>query len=147
MDRLAGCILSIALVVGACDGETAGTTSTTLIPTTTIVTTPTAAPTTSTTTTLPPEPFDPVEATLPQVQAAMDEGRLSALELVDYYVDRIEAHDGELGAVLAVNPHAREEAAALDAERTAIGARGPLHGIPVVLKDNLNTFDMPTTAG
>ena len=144
---MAGRILSIALVVSACAGETAGTSSTTLRLSTTIVTTTTAAPTSTTTSTLPPEPFDPFEATIPELQTAMGEGRLSALELVDYYLDRIEAHDGALGAILAVNPNAREEAAALDAERAAVGGRGPLHGIPVVLKDNLNTFDMPTTAG
>ncbi|MEX2322241.1 MAG: amidase family protein [Acidimicrobiia bacterium] len=151
MDRLAGRVLMISLVASACAGGTAGTTaSTTLIPSTTVVTTTTAASTTTTSTTtstLPPEPFDPFEATIPELQTAMDEGRLSALELVDYYLDRIDAHDGDLGAILAVNPNAREEAAALDSERAAVGARGPLHGIPVVLKDNLNTFDMPTTAG
>jgi Asp-tRNA(Asn)/Glu-tRNA(Gln) amidotransferase A subunit family amidase len=146
MDRWAGSVLSLALVLGACAPETGGITSTTLT-TTSVTTTSVVATTTSTTTTLPPEPFDPFEATIPEIQAAMDEGRLSALELVDYYLDRIAEYDGELGAVLAVNPNAREEAAALDAERAAVGARGPLHGIAVVLKDNLNTFDMPTTAG
>ncbi len=94
-------------------------------------------------------PF-PLEATIPELQAAMEAGGLTSLELVDLYLARIAAFDDsgpELNAFIFVNPGARDAAAALDAERTATGPRGPLHGIPVVVKDNIGTADMPTTAG
>jgi Asp-tRNA(Asn)/Glu-tRNA(Gln) amidotransferase A subunit family amidase len=80
----------------------------------------------------------------------MDAGDLTAVDLVDFYLDRIAAYDDAgpaLNAFILVNPTARETAAALDGERAASGPRGMLHGIPLVIKDNLNTFDMPTTAG
>jgi Asp-tRNA(Asn)/Glu-tRNA(Gln) amidotransferase A subunit family amidase len=80
----------------------------------------------------------------------MDRGELTAVELVDIYLARIEAYDrkgARLNAILRVNPRAREEAAALDRERAGGAVRGPLHGIPVVLKDNYDTHDLPTTAG
>ena len=96
-----------------------------------------------------PVPF-PLEATIPELQDAMENGELTSLELVDFYLARIAAYDDagpKLNAFIYVNAHAREEAAALDAERAASGPRGPLHGIPVVVKDNIGTADMPTTAG
>lgn len=96
-----------------------------------------------------PVPF-PLEATIPELQAAMDAGELTAVELVDFYLARIAAYDDAgptLNAFIVVNPAAREQAAALDAERAVSGPRGPLHGIPIVLKDNINTADMQTTAG
>jgi amidase len=96
-----------------------------------------------------PAPF-PLDATIPELQAAMEEGRTTALDLVNLYLARIAAYDSSgprLNAFITVNPKARDEAAALDAERAESGARGPLHGIPLVLKDNINTVDMPTTAG
>lgn len=96
-----------------------------------------------------PVPF-PLEATIPELQHAMDTGELTAVELVDLYLARIEAYDDagpELNALIFVNPLARREAAALDAERAASGPRGPLHGIPVVLKDTIDTAGMPTTGG
>ena len=74
----------------------------------------------------------------------------TSVELVDFYLARIAAYDNagpELNAFILVNPAARHEAAALDAERVRSGSRGPLHGIPVVLKDNIGTADMQTTAG
>ena len=80
----------------------------------------------------------------------MESGELTSLELVDFYLARIAAYDDAgpmLNAFIYVNPAAREQAAALDAERAASGPSGPLHGIPIVLKDNINTADMPTTAG
>jgi Asp-tRNA(Asn)/Glu-tRNA(Gln) amidotransferase A subunit family amidase len=95
------------------------------------------------------EPF-PLEATIPELQQAMETGRLTSVELVDFYLARIAAYDDagpKLNALILVNPAARDEAAALDAERADSGPRGPLHGIPVVLKDNIGTADMPTTAG
>ncbi len=92
----------------------------------------------------------PLEATIPELQKAMETGELTAVELVDFYLARIAAYDNagpKLNALILVNPAARDEAAALDAERADSGPRGPLHGIPVVLKDNIGTADMQTTAG
>jgi amidase len=138
---------AFVLMMAAC--APAAVPATTIPPSPTIVaTTAAVVPTTSTTTsTLLLEPFAPFEASIPELQAAMDEGRLTAVDLVEYYLARIALYDDDLAAILTLNPNALEEASALDAERLAVGARGPLHGIPVVLKDNLNTFDMPTTAG
>jgi Asp-tRNA(Asn)/Glu-tRNA(Gln) amidotransferase A subunit family amidase len=81
------------------------------------------------------------------MQTAMADGRLSAVTLTRFYLMRIQDLDGVLEAVLYVNPNAILEAAELDRERAAGTVRGPLHGIPVVLKDNIGTADMPTTAG
>lgn len=100
-------------------------------------------------TTSSPAP-SPLEATIPELQSAMETGQLTSVELVDFYLARIAAYDKagpELNAFILVNPAARDEAAALDAERERSGARGSLHGIPVVLKDNIGTADMQTTAG
>ncbi len=96
-----------------------------------------------------PVPF-PLEATILELQAAMEAGDLTSLELIDFYLARIAAYEDagpKLNAFILVNPKAREEASALDAERAISGPRGPLHGIGVVLKDNIGTADMPTTAG
>lgn len=92
----------------------------------------------------------PLEATIPELQRAMETGELTSVELVDFYLARIAAYDKagpKLNAVILVNPAARDEAAALDAERASSGPRGTLHGIPVILKDNLGTADLQTTAG
>jgi amidase len=78
-------------------------------------------------------------------------GRTTSVALVDAYLDRIERLDRSgpaLRTVLALNPDARAQAAALDAERAAGRSRGPLHGIPILVKDNIETADrIPTTAG
>jgi len=93
-------------------------------------------------------PFELEEATVAQLQAEMGAGRRSARSLVDAYLARIEALDGSLKSVIELNPDAPAIAAALDAERSSKGARGPLHGIPVLIKDNIATADrMATTAG
>ncbi len=91
--------------------------------------------------------FDPLETTIADIHAAMDDGRVSAEELVDVYLDRIDAYDGELNAILTLNDNARERARELDAQLERDGFVGPLHGVPTILKDNQNTHDMPTTAG
>jgi amidase len=89
-------------------------------------------------------------ATIADINAAFDAGTLTAEKLVQRCVARIQAYDRQgpaLHAVITLNPKALETARALDAERKAKGPRSPLHGIPVVLKDNYNTFDLPTTGG
>jgi amidase len=91
------------------------------------------------------------EATIAELQEAMQSGRLTAAGLVDVYRQRIEAIDRSgptLRSVQEINPDAPAIAAALDAERRTRGPRGPLHGIPILLKDNIATADkLETTAG
>jgi amidase len=95
--------------------------------------------------------YDVTEKTVTQLQAAMASGQTSAQQLVRLYLARIAAIDTagpRLNSIIALNPDALDIAAALDAERKAKGPRGPLHGIPVLLKDNIATADkMQTTAG
>lgn len=95
----------------------------------------------------PREPFDVVEATIPEMQQAMAEGRVTSRELVEAHLVRIALYEEEVNAVISVNAHALEEAERLDRERAEGNVRGPLHGIPVALKDNVHTTDMPTTGG
>lgn len=96
-------------------------------------------------------PFELDEATVADLQTAMESGERTARSITEAYLGRIEALDGqgpELRSVIETNPEALEIADRLDEERRASGARGPLHGIPVALKDNLDTHDrMTTTAG
>jgi amidase len=90
------------------------------------------------------------EATIADIQAAMDSGALTSEKLVKLYLARIAAYeDGgpKLNSILTLNPRAIETAKLLDKERKTKGPRGPLHGIPILLKDNINTFDMPTSNG
>ncbi|HET6923855.1 MAG TPA: amidase family protein, partial [Anaeromyxobacteraceae bacterium] len=88
------------------------------------------------------------EATVAELQTGMAEARFTARQLAEAYLARIAAVDPKLRSVLEVNPDALAIAEALDAERREKGARGPLHGIPVLLKDNIATADrMETTAG
>jgi amidase len=91
------------------------------------------------------------EKTIVQLQAMMSTGKLSALELVNLYMQRINQldHSGpKVNAVVEVNPDVRNIARALDNERRGGHVRGPLHGIPIVLKENIDTGDkMQTTAG
>jgi amidase len=87
-------------------------------------------------------------ATIPDLQRAMDHGRISAVELTKFYLSRIRALDPRVNAVLAVNPDALKIAAASDKQRRRHGSRSPLEGIPILLKDNVGTHDKePTTAG
>ena len=90
------------------------------------------------------------EASITDLQRAMTQGSVSSVELVDAYLARIAAYDHQgpaLNAIIRTNPAARAEAAALDAERKAGHVRGPLHGIPIILKDNYGTRGMVTSAG
>jgi amidase len=95
--------------------------------------------------------FSIEEATIQQLQAAMQSGRESAVSLAQKYLQRIAEIDKRgpgINSVIELNPDALSIARELDAERKAKGARGPLHGIPVLLKDNIDTHDrMMTTAG
>jgi len=100
----------------------------------------------------PGNPFpELVEATLGELQAAMAAGQLTARRLVEMYLERINALDQRgpaLHAMLEINPEALTIADALDQERATNGPRGPLHGIPLLIKDNIATVDsMQTTAG
>ena len=100
--------------------------------------------------TSPVKQFDVVEATIDDVQTAYAAGMLTSVELVQLYLDRIAAYEDSgpaINAIISLNPGALVQAAALDRERTEQGPRGPLHGIPVLLKDNIDTYDLPTTNG
>src|SRR5215468_1099282 len=90
-------------------------------------------------------PFTVVESTIREMQTAMTEGRITSREIVQQYLTRIATYEDKLNAVIVVNPHALEEAEALDRERAQGKLRGPLHGIPIALKDNIHTTNMPTT--
>src|SRR2546429_126358 len=98
-----------------------------------------------------PAPFELEEATIAGLQAGLESGKYTARSLAAAYLQRIEELDRKgpaLHAVLEANPDALAQAAALDAERRAKGPRGPLHGIPVLVKDNVATRDrMQSTAG
>src|SRR3954465_4845899 len=98
-----------------------------------------------------PAPFPLEEATASQLQEWMTSGRYTARQIAEMYLGRIEVidrHGPTLRSVIEVNPEALAIAGALDAERRAKGPRGPLHGIPILLKDNIATADrMTATAG
>jgi Asp-tRNA(Asn)/Glu-tRNA(Gln) amidotransferase A subunit family amidase len=94
--------------------------------------------------------FDLLEASAAQIQVALATGAVSSRELVTQYLARIDAYDQRgpaLNAVSVVNPNAAAEADALEAERRSGTVRGPLHGIPIIVKDNYETAGMQTAAG
>src|SRR5712692_4393546 len=96
-----------------------------------------------------PPVFDPFEATIPQIEAALASGSITCRQLVQWYVDRMDALDiagPKLNALRARNPQALQIADSMD-RLAASTPRGPLFCIPVVVKDNIDTADMPTTAG
>ncbi len=86
-------------------------------------------------------------ASVKSINDAFSAGALSSSSLTQLYLNRIDAYEGQLNNFIYVNPNALAEAETLDKERQLSGPRSPLHGIPVLLKDNIDTFDMPTTAG
>ena len=107
---------------------------------------------------VPPKPqpapviefFEVHEQSILDLQAAMQAKRVTSRGLVESYLARIQAYDQagpRLNSVVLINPRAREDADALDRERADGTVRGPLHGVPVLVKDNYNTADMPTSGG
>jgi amidase len=95
----------------------------------------------------PAMPFTVVEAGIPDLQTALATGRVTSRQLVMEYLARIGLYEDQVKAIITVNPKALEEAEARDRERASGRIRGPLHGIPVAIKDNIHTTDMPTTGG
>lgn len=95
--------------------------------------------------------FSLQEATVSSINEAFNNGVINAQKLVQLYLNRIAAYDLPAGlnlnSIISLNPAALVEAAALDIERATTGARSLLHGIPILLKDNIDTFDLPTTGG
>ena len=97
-----------------------------------------------------PAAFDVMEKSIEELQRALASGEVTSRQLVELYLARIDAYDQHgpsLNAIIAINPRARETADQLDAERAAGKIRGPLHGIPVLVKDNYETVEMATSAG
>jgi len=94
--------------------------------------------------------FDVVEASISEIHDAMRTGSLTAKELVQLYLDRIDAYDKQgpaLNSIITINPNAPARAKELDKAFNDSGMVGPLHGIPVIVKDNYDTGDLPTSAG
>src|SRR5262245_14074884 len=87
--------------------------------------------------------FSVVEASITDMQ----EKRITSKEIVTQYLTRIALYEDKLNAAITVNPNAIQEAEQLDRERAQGKIRGPLHGIPIALKDNIHTTNMPTTGG
>src|SRR5216683_3699322 len=95
-------------------------------------------------------PFQIMEATIGQIHAGYKSGKLTARQLVQGYLDRIKAYDQQgpkINCIVTLNPNALQEADRLDQQYKRSGPAGPLHGIPVLVKDEIDTAGMPTTLG
>ena len=92
-------------------------------------------------------PFNVANATIQEIQAALKDGRVTSRELTTQYLVRIALYENKLHGMVSVNPNALKDADEMDRERAAGKVRGPLHGIPIALKDNIQTTTMPTSGG
>jgi amidase len=95
----------------------------------------------------PAKHFEVIEASITDIQAALQSREVTSRALVDLYVARIKERDPQLNAIIRINPNLQADADRLDRERAAGKVRGPLHGIPVIIKDNIDVIGMPNTAG
>lgn len=96
------------------------------------------------------EKFDPFEKSISEISDALNNNQITSEQLVEYYLERIEAYDKQgpaINSIITINDQAVEIAKQLDAERQNKGPRGILHGIPIVVKDNIDVKGMPTSAG
>ncbi|KAF2657867.1 amidase signature enzyme [Lophiostoma macrostomum CBS 122681] len=96
------------------------------------------------------EPFDVLTTTAADLQSLLQHGRITSVEIADVYRRHIERYNAKLHAIITLNPRFAETAQRLDEERRAGKSRGPLHGIPIIVKDAFNTVSstgMPTTVG
>lgn len=93
--------------------------------------------------------IDLMDASISELEMAMEKGELTAEQLVQMYIDRINAYDKslDLNSIITINSKALDEAKELDKERAAGKIKGKLHGIPIIVKDNYDVEGMPTSAG
>lgn len=97
--------------------------------------------------TKPAEPLNMLELSIADIHRAFEDGTLTSVQLLGAYLERIEQYNDTLNALTVINSNALELAEALDREYKETGVLRPLHGIPLIVKDNINTAELPTTAG